>query len=174
MIKCAWVYALIPLQMQGKEVESSTEETDMSSTPHQSAQQKHKAKGKVPAVPPMWGPGFPPVPPPGSRLRMVSKWIWSMFFKMFSSWYYGIIFALWINRSRTRVRVSMNGYLQWNDGYNCNWQRPCLTPYHVVFSLKPEKEEEARCPSSLAGVQRCLQAHRWDTVPLKKRVKIIN
>ncbi|MCI4392705.1 hypothetical protein PGIGA_G00148920 [Pangasianodon gigas] len=55
---------------EGKEVESSTEESDRSSTPHQSNQQKHKAKGKAPVVPPMWGPGFPPVPPPGSHLRM--------------------------------------------------------------------------------------------------------
>ncbi|NP_001187802.1 survival motor neuron protein 1 [Ictalurus punctatus] len=54
----------------GKEVESSTEETDRSSTPHQSNQQKHKAKGKAPVVPPMWGPGFPPFPPPGSHFRM--------------------------------------------------------------------------------------------------------
>lgn len=60
-------------KLQGKEVESSTEETDRSSTPHQSNQQKHKAKGKAPVVPPMWGPGFPPFPPPGSHFRMVGK-----------------------------------------------------------------------------------------------------
>lgn len=67
------VYDLMLTELQGKELESSTEESDRSSTPCQSNQQKHKAKGKAPVMPPMWGPGFPPVaPPPGSHLRMVS------------------------------------------------------------------------------------------------------
>lgn len=73
MISSSKVYILTLTKLQGKEVESSTEESDRSSTPHQSNQQKHKAKGKAPLVPPMWGPGFPPVPPPDSHLRMVSK-----------------------------------------------------------------------------------------------------
>lgn len=67
------VYILLLNKLQGKEVESSTEESEQSSTPHQSNQQKPKAKGRAPVVPPMWAPGFPPVPPPGSHLRMVSK-----------------------------------------------------------------------------------------------------
>lgn len=52
----------------GKEAETSTEESDRSSTPHQSHQQKHKAKGKTPGGFPMWGPGFPPPPPPHFRM----------------------------------------------------------------------------------------------------------
>lgn len=80
MIRTHSLVCLMLTKLQGKEVESSTEESDRSSTPHQSNQQRNKAKGKAPVVPPMWGPGFPPVPPPGSHLRMVSKWIWSMFY----------------------------------------------------------------------------------------------
>ncbi|TSN86100.1 Survival motor neuron protein 1 [Bagarius yarrelli] len=56
-----------------KEVESSTEESERSSTPHQSNEQKHKVKGKAPVLPPVWGHGFPPVPPPGSHLRMTDS-----------------------------------------------------------------------------------------------------
>lgn len=67
------MHVLILTQLQGKEVESSTEESDRSSTPCQSNQQKHQATGKAPVIPPMWASGFPPVPPPGSHLRMVSK-----------------------------------------------------------------------------------------------------
>ncbi|XP_062873554.1 survival motor neuron protein 1 [Trichomycterus rosablanca] len=48
--------------------ESSTEESDRSSTPHQFNQQKHKAKGKTSAGRPMWASGFPP--PPGPHFRM--------------------------------------------------------------------------------------------------------
>lgn len=72
-IKHTRVHVLMLTKLQGKEVESSTEESDRSSTPHQLNQQKPKAKGKAPMVPPIWGPGFPPVPPPGSHLRMASK-----------------------------------------------------------------------------------------------------
>ncbi|XP_076853751.1 survival motor neuron protein 1 [Brachyhypopomus gauderio] len=53
-----------------KEVESSTEESDKASTPHQSTQHKHKPKGKAPMGPPMWGAGFPPAPPTGHHFRM--------------------------------------------------------------------------------------------------------
>ncbi|XP_026880047.2 survival motor neuron protein 1 [Electrophorus electricus] len=53
-----------------KEAESSTEESDKSSTPHQSTQQKHNPKGKAPVGPPMWGAGLPPAPPPGHHFRM--------------------------------------------------------------------------------------------------------
>ncbi|XP_036453795.1 survival motor neuron protein 1 [Colossoma macropomum] len=56
-----------------KEAESSTEESDRSSTPHQSSQQKHKPKGKAPMGPPMWGPGFPPGPPFGPHLGMSNR-----------------------------------------------------------------------------------------------------
>ncbi|XP_055056052.2 survival motor neuron protein 1 isoform X2 [Misgurnus anguillicaudatus] len=47
------------------EVESSTEESDRSFTPHQSGPQKHKSKGRSPMGPPAWVPGFPPGLPPG-------------------------------------------------------------------------------------------------------------
>lgn len=66
------MHILIVTKLQGKEVES-TDESDRSSTPHQLNQQKHKAKSKAPVVPPMWGPGFPPIPPPGSHLKMVRR-----------------------------------------------------------------------------------------------------
>jgi len=58
--------------MQVKEDESSTEESDRSFTPQQSAHGKHKSKGRSPMGPPSWIPGFPPVPPPGLNFQKVN------------------------------------------------------------------------------------------------------
>ncbi|XP_030636317.1 survival motor neuron protein 1 [Chanos chanos] len=54
-----------------KDVESSTEESDRSSTPHHSSYHQHsKPKLNPPPAPPAWGPGFPPGLPPGPSFRM--------------------------------------------------------------------------------------------------------
>ncbi|XP_051962454.1 survival motor neuron protein 1 [Xyrauchen texanus] len=55
--------------VQVKETESSTEESDRSFTPHQSGPQKHKSKVRSPMGPPSWVPGFPPGPPPGPHFH---------------------------------------------------------------------------------------------------------